>query len=405
MSQGYSAAVGHAAADRPLRILVLVARDPENPRLGGSEVVLTEWARVLARLGHEVEILCATFGGAARRSNFQGATVRRVGPEGALGISVWWEYVRRRLRQRTDLVVEEMLGGAKVPFLAPLYARVPVVSVWQQDLVPLSRVQFSAPARPFVALIEQLAIRVHRDTDVLCPSRSALESYVARGGAPGRVRIYPMGLSPRYLEQPPPVPAADRSRRVLFLGKLRRYKCPDHAIRVFARVAERVPDARLTIAGRPDDERYFQELRSLVHALDLDAKVSVERAIEEDRKEFLLRTSRVLLSPAPVEGFGIAVLEASACGLPSIGTLGVPEEAITEGVNGYRRPFGDHPAMAELTIRLLTDDALLDRLATGGVSWARGHTWEASARPLLDLIAGAGRAGDGTVDGGALVRE
>jgi glycosyltransferase involved in cell wall biosynthesis len=67
-----------------------------------------------------------------------------------------------------------------------------------------------------------------------------------------------------------------------------------------------------------------------------------------------------MLMPSEMESFGLAALEAMACGVPSIATRvgGVPE-LIEDGVNGLLFPVGDTEAMAAAAIALLGDEARL----------------------------------------------
>ena len=368
-----------------MNVLVMVSRDPQNPGFGGGELVLFSWAEFLAQRGAEVHVLCAGFRGAPREAMLNGVHVVRVGPESTLGFTAFVEY-QRRFRARIDLVLEDMLGGARLPFAAPLYVREPVVSVWFQDHLPLFQRQFPAVLLPALAGLERLIVFVHRGTSILAPSEASRQSYVRKGGSADRVTVFHPGVPSELLAGERALAARDRQPRVLFLGKLRRYKCPDLAIRAFGLVARDLPQSSMVVAGRPDEERFFEELRELTHSLGLDTRVTFERGISEARKLELLRTSRVLLSPAPVEGFGIAGLEASACGLPVVGTTGTPEEALQEGVNGFRVPFGEVSAMAGRARDLLRDDALFDRVSGTAVRFAQAFTPSAAIQPLEELM-------------------
>src|SRR5438552_14581753 len=68
--------------------------------------------------------------------------------------------------------------------------------------------------------------------------------------------------------------------------------------------------------------------------------------------------------PSELEAFGLAALEAMACGVPPIGTNagGVPE-LITHGVDGFIEEVGDVAAQAGRAIELLTDGKLHQRMA------------------------------------------
>jgi glycosyltransferase involved in cell wall biosynthesis len=65
-----------------------------------------------------------------------------------------------------------------------------------------------------------------------------------------------------------------------------------------------------------------------------------------------------------MEAFGLAALEAMACGVPPVATRtgGVPD-LITHGLDGFMEPIGDTDAQAARLIDLLTDAALHSRIS------------------------------------------
>jgi glycosyltransferase involved in cell wall biosynthesis len=368
-----------------LKVLVMVARDPMNPYLGGGELTFAEWSRELVRSGHEVDYVCSTFPGAPRESEFDGVRVHRLAGEGMLGAAAYLEYFRR-YRGRVDVVVEDMLGGSKLPFSAPLYVREPVITVWHQDHIPLFRAPFPRATLPVLEGLERFLLRIHRDCYTLVPSTASAHSFEAKGGDPQRVRVYQPGISESMLNQGDPLPYAARKPQLLSLGKIRRYKSAHIAIRVLDRLRTDFPQLQLTIAGRMGGVDYYRELVALVRDLDLGARVHFEIDVSEARKIELLRESLVLLATAPIEGYGVALIEAGACGVPVVGTTGIPEDALMEGVNGFRVAYGDIPAMAERVKRIVGDPTTFETISRAARSRALGATWSRSARPLLELL-------------------
>jgi glycosyltransferase involved in cell wall biosynthesis len=366
-------------------ILVMASRDPENPAMGGGEVVLSEFAKALSRRGHQVHYLCSAFQSSSRETWTDGIHVMRLASETFLGPAVFAAY-ERRFRNRVDVVLEDILGGSRIPFFAPLYVKEPLISLWFQDHLPIFREQFRPMFLPALTLLEKLLVRVHDDCNILVPSVAAKVGLVRKGMDPAKIRIYYPGIAQSFFELGPPPSVEGRSRRVVYLGKIRRYKCIHHAIHAMARVVKQVPQAKLTIVGRVGQKEYLAELISLTKKLRLEAHVDFELGASENRKIELLRTSRALLSPAPIEGFGIAIIEANACGVPVVGSYGVPEDSLQEGVNGFRVAFGDVTGMAERLVTLLMDDEVFTRLSSGGYQFARQFTWEKAVEPLVDLI-------------------
>jgi N-acetyl-alpha-D-glucosaminyl L-malate synthase BshA len=86
---------------------------------------------------------------------------------------------------------------------------------------------------------------------------------------------------------------------------------------------------------------------------------------KQDHVERLIPKAHVLLLPSELEAFGLAALEAMACGVVPIATNagGVPE-LVTHGVDGFAEAVGDIQAQADRVVSLLQDDALFARMAS-----------------------------------------
>jgi glycosyltransferase involved in cell wall biosynthesis len=85
---------------------------------------------------------------------------------------------------------------------------------------------------------------------------------------------------------------------------------------------------------------------------------------KQDHVERLIPKHHVLLMPSDMEAFGLAALEAMACGVPPVATRigGVPE-LIEDGVDGFLEPVGDIAAQAARVASLLTDHELYRKMS------------------------------------------
>jgi N-acetyl-alpha-D-glucosaminyl L-malate synthase BshA len=158
-----------------------------------------------------------------------------------------------------------------------------------------------------------------------------------------------------YRPQPERRPS---EKRLIHISNFRPVKRVLDCIRIFAEVRKQVP-ARLLMAG---DGPERSPAESLARELGVERHVSFLG--KQDHIERLLPTAHVLLLPSELEAFGLAALEAMACGVPPVAARsgGVPE-LIEHGVDGYLEPVGDISAQSARVVELLSDAALYDKVS------------------------------------------
>lgn len=343
-----------------------------------------EYARYLSTLGHQVTYVAAGFPGAAKEETIDGLRVVRLG-----GLLTLWAtnfaYYMTRARGQYDVVVTEGFGGSRIPRFAPLYVKEPLLTEWHQIHRDLIAAQYPAFLGFPLNLLERMTAWVHRNTLVRAGTDDWREAFIRFGFK--NVFVLPVCIREEWLTEAPIGRVQDPS--ILWLGKLRRYKRPDHLVRAMVEVVKLVPEARLTIAGRHDDLGYERKLRALVGELGLEASVEFRFDLTEEQKRELVRSSRVLVVPSAVEGFGIVVLEANACGVPVIASSGVPEGAVRDGMNGLRYPYGDVAALASAICKVLSDDQLHARLSESGREFARRFPWREVGAQYAAVVEGA----------------
>jgi len=138
-------------------------------------------------------------------------------------------------------------------------------------------------------------------------------------------------------------------------------------VEVLARLRELGHCVMLLLVGDGPD-RTACELR----ARELGVHDRVRFLGKQDPVEELLALADLFLMPSGSETFGLAALEAMACGVPVVSTdIGGLPELVVDGVTGLLAPLGDVDALAMAASRILTDEALHARMAEA--SLRRAH--------------------------------
>jgi glycosyltransferase-like protein len=181
--------------------------------------------------------------------------------------------------------------------------------------------------------------------------------------------------------------AIDDRLAVLAVGGIEPRKGSLTLLDGFAGLRRALPerDPLLLVAGgatlfdyRHEVERFAQRRAAL--GLE-DGSVRVLGPVSDAELERLYRAADVFAFPSVTEGFGLAVLEALASGLPVVASdLDVLRGFLADGDSALLTPGGDGEALARALTRVATDSALAARLRAGGRPVAAGHTWDAVAR-------------------------
>jgi len=166
---------------------------------------------------------------------------------------------------------------------------------------------------------------------------------------------------------------------LIHLSNFRPVKRVLDCIHILARVRKAAPVHLLMVGDGPD--RGPAEIL----ARELGVQEHISFLGKQDHVERLIPLAHVLLMPSELEAFGLAALEAMACGVPPIGTDagGVPE-LITHGVDGFIEAVGDLDAQAARATQLLTDDRLHQRMAAAARQTAAGRFSTERIIPLYE---------------------
>jgi L-malate glycosyltransferase len=152
--------------------------------------------------------------------------------------------------------------------------------------------------------------------------------------------------------------APNGEKLIIHLSNFRPVKRVLDCIRILAEVRKHA-NVRLLMVGDGPERGPAEHL-----AWTLGIGEHVEFLGKQNHVERLIPLAHAILMPSEMESFGLAALEAMACGVPPVSTRvgGVPE-LITDGVDGFLEQVGDIPGLAGRVLELVSDSALHARMA------------------------------------------
>jgi glycosyltransferase involved in cell wall biosynthesis len=363
-----------------VRILVVNWNDRENPHAGGAEIHLHELFGRIAKLGHDVRLIASGWPGCPPRAVVDGIQVTRVGGRHSFAVRARGA-VRRALRETAfDVVVEDI---NKIPLFLPTLTRLPFVAIVPHLFGTTAFAEASAPMAAVVWGAELPIPWVYRSAAFHAISESTRDDLVRRGVPAERVVVIHPGVDSQEYRPDPATPRA-AAPTFLYVGRLKRYKGVEFAIRALAAARTARPDITLDICGQGDDRPRLERLA--VERRVSDA-VRFLGFVSEDEKRRLLRRAWAVVFPSPKEGWGITNVEAAACGTPAIASDSPGlRESVQNGVTGYLVPHGDVPALAGRMRELAEDPSLVERLGRAARRFAEGLSWDSAAHATLAHI-------------------
>jgi glycogen synthase len=223
---------------------------------------------------------------------------------------------------------------------------------------------------------------VNRSQRVIACSHYMREQIVdIFGVAEKRISVIPNGIDPDDLQAQSPAElerlrsefAAPEQKLVLLIGRLVYEKGFQLALEAMPRLIDAVPGTRFLVAGSGTHEaelhRQAEELGLMDHGTFLGW-------IGDDVLHSLYRIADLTVVPSIYEPFGLVALEAMASGCPCIvADTGGLREVVVHEEGGLRFRADDPEALAEVAIRVLSDDELGQRLIADAYEHVRRFDW------------------------------
>jgi N-acetyl-alpha-D-glucosaminyl L-malate synthase BshA len=346
------------------------------PTYGGSGAVATELGLELARRGHEVHFITYDspfrLRGYTERVYFHQVETRM----GRYPLFDHYPYTLALASKQHEVAVREGLEILHVHYAIPhattaFLAREMLRAEREIRVITTlhgTDITLVGQESSFYAITKFSIERSDAVTAVSTYLRD--ETYRAFGCVSCDLKVIPNFVNlNEYLPGEPtgrPGLAAEDHKLITHISNFREVKRVKDVVRVFARIQRAMPATLVMIGDGPERMDAENEARELgvAHEVKFLGRL--------DSVASLLQASDLFILPSQTESFGLAALEAMACGSPVVATRagGLPE-VVDDGVNGILEPVGSVEAMGRRAVELLRSPARHAAMRNAAIAKAR----------------------------------
>jgi len=243
------------------------------------------------------------------------------------------------------------------------------------------KTDFSSP----VALIKALTFftmlaLTKRSAGCIAVSNFTARFLLRNGVSHDKIHVSGNGVDINVIEQ---FKADKKSNDGVFVGRIGRDKGIFDLIKIWKQLMSRKPDSRLAIIGTGPDAL---KLKEMIEDSNMSSNMMLKGSCSDSELYTQMKASKVFLFPSRFEGWGLAVGEALACGLPVV-CYSIPalREVFGRCSSVFFIPVGDTGRFAEAVEEILSEDNLGELEATSK-EYAKHLSWETVALNDLQII-------------------
>ncbi|WXG40383.1 MAG: glycosyltransferase family 4 protein [Candidatus Freyarchaeum deiterrae] len=201
------------------------------------------------------------------------------------------------------------------------------------------------------------------------------------------IEVIQVGVDTRIF-QPKKVEKLDLNEgkfKILTVARVKPFKGLRYLIGAMVYVSKRVSGVRCYILGKGPERG---KLEKLVNELQLNRVVSfIDKSIPNLQMPEFYSQCDLYVQPSIIEPFGIAVLEAMACGKPVVGTnVGGMLDTIDDGTSGYRVEPMNSRELGEKITKLLLDPEKMEEMGKNARERAKKFDWKIIGQRYNKLI-------------------
>lgn len=278
---------------------------------------------------------------------------------------------------KVDLVEGSNFVTYMPAFIIGRIKKSPVVVFYPDVFINRWRLLFGNILGIIGEITERLFIRFPW-TKYIAISKSVAKRLSSCGVNPDKITIISCGIKLTHIAK-----AKFDHNKLIVISRLLNYKRVDWVIKLLKELESEFPKLKLTVVGTGSEEG---KLKALVSNLKLDQKVIFLKNLTENELHQTLSTSKLLIHPSLVEGFGIVLVEANALGVPFVASdIPTSLELVKALEGGALFKQSDFNDMVVTVKELLKNKQKWHEMQASGIENAEKFSWERIVRQTEQL--------------------
>ena len=228
---------------------------------------------------------------------------------------------------------------------------------------------------------------VAQDADVIVAWTEGEAEHIARefDVDMDKIAVVPPGVDTNRFAPPATSSEPTTKKRIAYVGRLDALKGVDLLIEAFAIAVERGLDAELQIVGGGSADE-FRRVLGRISQLRLTDRVKLPGVLPQSDLPEIYPNSDCIIAPSFHETFGLAVLEAAACGTPAIvADVDGLRAIVVDGETGYLIGERDAQLYADKIVELMGNTTVRVGMSKAARKQAETLSWDATVSSLVDI--------------------
>ena len=230
--------------------------------------------------------------------------------------------------------------------------------------------------------------RVARDADqIVVWTEGEAAHMIAEFGLPeGKLAVVPPGVDTSKFSMSETLSSSTcKRRRILYVGRLDALKGVDLLIDAFTIVINRGLDAELQIVGGGTADE-FRRVLGRISKLRLTDRVKLPGALPQSELPAIYSNADCIVAPSFHETFGLAVLEAAACGTPAVAAdVDGLRSIVVDNVTGHLIRDRDPVLYADKIIQIVGNRDAQFTMSDAARKRAQTFSWDSTVNGLVDV--------------------